>query len=360
MRPPLSFVLLLALAAAPNDHAVQQERSSNSSSRNDATATPPDAIVPFKIHVPAAVLVDLKQRLRRTRFPDEIPGTQWTQGSNLAYMKELVAYWLNEFDWRKRERRLNEFNQFKTDIDGVKIHFVHQRSKEQAAMPIVLIHGWPGSFVEFTKIFDPLLDPLRYGGRAEDAFHVVALSLPGYGFSDKPTEPGYSPQRLALVIAKLMARLGYTRYAIQGGDWGAIIGRLLAISDAPHVAGLHLNLCLAGPPLGTDPNSGVTPAELARMQTRQQEVADEHGYADVQSTKPQTVGYALNDSPAGLAAWIVQLFRRLCNCGDDIDSKFTKDEILTDVMIYWVTETATSSARLYYERRKSVESDVRV
>ncbi len=229
-----------------------------------------EAIVPFKIQVADSVLADLKERLGRTRFPGEIAKSDWDYGTNLTYLKELVTYWRDRFDWRAAERRLNQFDQFTTNIDGLDIHFIHQRSKNPNAMPIAVTHGWPGSVVEFTKIIGPLTDPAAHGGNADDSFHVVAISLPGFGFSGKPTERGYSPERIAGIIAKLMARLGYTRYGLQGGDWGSSISRFVALNDASHVAGLHLNFCLAGPPAGAkDPNEGVTPAELERTRARQ-------------------------------------------------------------------------------------------
>jgi pimeloyl-ACP methyl ester carboxylesterase len=313
-----------------------------------------DAVLSFKIHVPDAVLADLKQRLSRTRFPGEITGSSWDYGTNLAYLKELVTYWQQKFDWRAAERRLNQFDQFTTTIDGLEIHFVHQRSKNPNAMPIAITHGWPGSVVEFTKIIPLLTDPAAHGANASDSFHVVAMSLPGFGFSGKPTEPGYGPERMAGILAKLMARLGYTRYGLQGGDWGSSISRFVALNDASHVAGLHLNFCLAGPPAGAqDPNEGVTPAELERMRARQTFFDTERGYFLEQSTKPQTIGYALDDSPAGLAAWIVEKFRSWSDVNGNVEQKFTKDELLTNIMLYWVTQSGASSARIYYENQRA-------
>ena len=342
----------IALGCIAYTHGdAQTPRSQSVSPRPTASAR--DGIVPFKIRVPDDVLRDVRERLARTRFPDAIEESGWSYGTDLGYLKALVAYWRDTFDWRAQERRLNQFDQFKTNIDGLDVHFIHQRSAQSNAMPLVLLHGWPGSFVEFTKIIGPLTDPVAHGGRAEDAFHVVALSLPGFGFSDKPREPGFNPERMAAVASKLMARLGYTRYGAQGGDWGAILGRFIALDDASHVAGLHLNFCIAGapPPGVSDPNAGVPAAELDRMRARDAYMASERGYSQIQSTKPQTLGYALNDSPAGLAAWIVEKFRAWCDCDGDIEKKFTKDELLTNVMIYWATATATSSARIYYESR---------
>lgn len=313
------------------------------------SAATSDAIVPFKIQVPETVLRDLQTRLRNTRFPQEIPNTNWDYGTDLAYLRSLVSYWRDDFDWRAQERKLNELPQFKTTIDGLEIHFIHVKSREPRAFPLALTHGWPGSIVEFTKVLGPLTDPVRFNGRAEDAFDVVAISLPGFGFSEKPRERGYSPEKIGTLIAKLMARLGYTRYGLQGGDWGGIISRLVAINDASHVAGLHLNFCLAGP---TDPvNAGVPLSELQRAQARQADMENERAYQQIQGTKPQTLGFALDDSPAGLAAWIVEKFRSWCDCDGNIESRFTKDELLTNITLYWVTQTGTSSARIYYENR---------
>ena len=310
-----------------------------------------DAIVPFKIQVADSVLRDLKERLARTRFPEEIPGVGWDYGTDLTYLKSLVAYWRDRYDWRAQERRLNQFDQFTTDIDGLKIHFIHQRSKEPNAMPLAITHGWPGSIYEFTKVIGPLTDPVKYGGRAQDAFNVVAISLPGFGFSGKPRERGYSPEKAADIIAKLMARLGYQRYGVQGGDWGGIISRIVALKDPQHVAGLHLNFCIAGAPPGGDPNAGVPPSELQRQQERNTYMANERAYQQIQGTKPQSLGYAMEDSPAGLAAWIVEKFKVWCDCDGNVESRFTKDDLLTNVMLYWVTETATSAMRIYYENR---------
>jgi pimeloyl-ACP methyl ester carboxylesterase len=248
---------------------------------------------------------------------------------------------------------LNEFEQFKTNIDGIGVHFVHRRSKEPNALPLILIHGWPGSFAEFAKVIDPLTDPVRHGGRAEDAFHVVVPSLPGYGFSDKPPQYGYGRDRTAATFAQLMARLGYSRYGAQGGDLGAGISSKMALDDASHVAGLHLNLCTNGvPPDPSKPEAGVPAEELAKMREREAFWSDEEtAYSHMHGTKPQTIGYSLNDSPLGLAAWIVEKFRTWCDCDGNPEKAFTKDELLTNLTIYWVTQTATSAARFYYDNR---------
>ncbi len=312
-----------------------------------AGQSPDERIVPFTIRVPDGVLADLKARLARPRFPPPLQ-EGWTYGTDVAYLKNLVAYWHDKFDWRAQERKLNQFTHFTTTIDGLKIHFIHQKSKQPNAFPLLITHGWPGSFVEFTKVIGPLTDPAAYGGRAADAFDLVIPSIPGYGFSDKPTAPGYDPARIALMESKLMARLGYQRYGAQGGDWGAIINTQLALADPAHMAGLHLNMCIGGAP---DPNAKRTERELARQKTRMTFGGEETGYQQIQGTKPQTLGFGLNDSPIGLAAWIVEKFRTWCDCDGNPETIFTKDELLTNITLYWVTETAGSSARLYYESR---------
>lgn len=311
-----------------------------------------DAVVPFRINVPDTVLRDLQERLARTRFPSEIEGSGWNYGTNLAYLKELVAYWQTGYRWRDHERRLNELPQFRTSIEGIDIHFVHKRSSRADAVPLVLIHGWPGSIYEFTKIIGPLTEPGAHGGRPDDAFHVVALSLPGYGFSGKPREPGFGPRKTATIVAQLMARLGYTRYGAQGGDWGGIIVRHLGLVDRAHLIGLHSNFCVSGPPRGVaNPMDGVPPEELKRIEAARARVANEAGYQQIQATKPLTLGYGLNDSPAGLAAWIVEKFRTWSDSGGNVESRFSKDDLLTNIMLYWVTESGPSSVRMYFENR---------
>jgi pimeloyl-ACP methyl ester carboxylesterase len=311
----------------------------------------PDAIRPFSIRVSDASLADLKKRLDLTRLPEPLQGPGWTHGTDIGYLRELVAYWKTGFNWRDQERRLNQFEQFTTTIDGLRIHFLHRRAARADALPLLITHGWPGSFVEFTKAIGPLTDPAAHGGRAEDAFHVVIPSIPGFGFSEAPREAGFDPARIAAIEAKLMARLGYTRYGVQGGDWGSIISTQVALLDAPHLAGLHLNMCFGAAPAGTDPNAGLTTRELERLKARQVFQAEETGYQQIQGTKPQTLGIALNDSPAGLAAWIVEKFRTWCDCDGNPETVFSKDELLTNITLYWMTQTAASSARIYYESR---------
>jgi pimeloyl-ACP methyl ester carboxylesterase len=316
-----------------------------------AAQADPNAVVPYRINVPDAVLNDLKDRLARTRFPSEIEGSGWDYGTNLAYLRELVTYWQTTFNWREQERMLNQFPQFKTTIEGVDVHLIHKRSSHASATPLVLIHGWPGSIVEFAKIIDPLTEPTRHGATAADAFHVVALSLPGYGFSGKPRQTGFNSRKMAQVVAQLMARLGYTRYGAQGGDWGAIIVRQLGLVDPSHLIGLHSNMCIAAAPQGPNPNEGVPADELKRVEDARARIVTETGYSQIQGTKPMTVGFGLNDSPAGLAAWIVEKFRTWSDSSGHVEQRFSKDELLTNIMVYWVTETGPSSVRLYYENR---------
>jgi pimeloyl-ACP methyl ester carboxylesterase len=314
----------------------------------DAAKGKADSIRPFKINVSDAVLADLKERLARARFPDAIEGSGWDYGVDLAYMKELVTYWRERYDWRAQERELNKLEQFTTTIDGIDLHFIHVRSKEKNALPLVIVHGWPGSVYEFHKIIGPLTDPVAHGGKAEDAFHVVCPTLPGFGFSSKPREKGWSSQMMGVVIAKLMARLGYDRYGAQGGDWGSGITRFLTLADGGRCIGGHSNFPGGSRPKD-DPMRDVTPQEIARMEQRAKELRDHYGYSAIQGSRPLTLGYALNDSPVGLAAWVVDKFWAWSDHGGKLENSFTKDELLTNVMIYWVTETMPSSVRIYYE-----------
>ncbi len=310
-----------------------------------AQAQSSGAVAPFTIRVSDAVLQDLDERLARTRFPDEIPGVGWARGTPLAYLRPLIEYWRNSFDWREQERRLNAFQQFTAAIDGVNLHFIHQRSRHPNAMPLLITHGWPGSVVEFEKIIGPLTDPTAHGGDAADAFHVIAPSLPGFGFSGHPTETGWNPTRISDALAQLMARLGYSRYGAQGGDWGGIINTQLALGHADKLTGLHLNFCTGG----GGATEGLPQAELDRIRRRQEERADDGAYSQIQGTRPQTLGYGLNDSPAGTAAWIVEKFFTWSDVAQSPEEKFTKDELLTNITLYWVTATQTSSAQIYYE-----------
>ena len=309
-------------------------------------AAEPQSIVPFKIQVSNAVLADLKERLSRARFADELDGTAWDYGTNLAYLKGLVEYWRDKYNWRAQEKQLNAFDQFKTTIDGVEIHFIHQRSKNPNAMPLLLLNGWPSSIVEYEKVIGPLTDPVVHGGRLDDSFHVVIPSMPGFGFSGKPHERGYDPERIARMWVQLMARLGYTRYSAHGSDWGNGIATRVALDDPSHVAALHLAGCGGGAPAAPQAPTSPTPSVNSQVNA-----AHNLGYQEIQSTKPQTLGQGLSDSPVALASWIIEKWYGWSDHDGDVEKTFTKDELLTNVMIYWVTNSGASSARIYYESR---------
>ena len=315
------------------------------------------SITPFEIVVPDAAISDLKTRLQNTRLPDQISETTWEYGTDKTYLTELIDYWENEFDWKEQERTLNEFDHFKTEIDEIEMHFIHQRSEHPDAIPLMIVHGWPGSISEFSKIIDPLVDPVAYGGSASDAFHVITPSLPGFGFSSAPTQPGYSPEKIAHILAALMEKIGYQRYAIAGGDWGAIINRYLAFNYPDRLIGLHSNMMLAGPPTDREQRADVTQVEETARAARGAYMQNERAYQQIQGSKPQTLGYGLNDSPTGLAAWIVEKFHGWTDMPQGatgyLDNHFTKDELLTNIAIYWFTGTITSSTRIYYENSKT-------
>ena len=307
-----------------------------------------EAIERFRVRVDDAVLEDLHSRLLRTRFPDQIEGTGWEYGTPVDYLRELVEYWRDTYDWRAQETRLNELAHFRTRIEGQSIHFIHARSARADAFPLLLMHGWPGSIVEFLEVIPPLTEPESHGGRAADAFHVIAPSLPGYGFSEPTRTRGWDVRRIARAFIDLMRRLGYTRYGAQGGDWGAQIATQIGALDPEHCAGIHLNMPVADRPEPPVPLSDEDKADLAAMQQFQR---GESGYALEQATKPQTLGVALNDSPAGLLAWIVEKFRTWSDCGGHPEPTFSRDQLITNAMLYWVTQTITSSARLYWEHQ---------
>lgn len=311
-----------------------------------------DTIEPYRIEISQAALDDLQRRLDRTRLPDQLPDTDWGYGVDMDWLTTLLDYWGEEFDWRAQEAQLNQFDQFVTHIDGVDMHFIHQRSPHAQATPLLLTHGWPGSIVEFRHIIDALTHPEAHGGSADDAFHVIAPSLPGFGFSGKPTQPGYNPERMAHMLADLMQRLGYERYGAQGGDWGGIINRIVAARYPERLIGLHSNFVLASAPRDPDILAATPAYELQRREARQAYMANEVGYQQIQGTKPQTVGVGLNDSPAGLAAWIGEKFHGWSDLPDgNIASKFSPDDLLTNISVYWFTQSITSSARIYYENR---------
>ena len=308
------------------------------------------AVQPYKIEIPDSVLDDLKSRLERTRWPDELPDTGWDYGSNLDYVKELVEYWRTKFDWHAQEKLINSFSHFKSEVDGLNIHFIHEKGKGPNPMPLVLTHGWPGTFFEMYKVIPMLSDPASHGGDPADAFDVVAPSMPGYGFSDATDKRGLSVLSIGDLWAKLMSEnLGYQRFAAQGGDWGARVTAKLGLSHGDKVIGIHTTSTSSPTPYQGPGTRELSEAEKAMLAQRVQWLADEGGYSHIQATKPQTLSYGLNDSPAGLAAWIVEKYRTWSDCGGDVESRFTKDELLTTITIYWVTQSINSSTRLYYE-----------
>ncbi|GGF14015.1 epoxide hydrolase family protein [Williamsia phyllosphaerae] len=296
---------------------------------------------PFRIEIDQADLDDLADRLARTRWAEPETVDDRSQGLPEAYLRDLVAYWADGYDWRRLEQRLNGLPQFRTDIDGLGIHVIHVRSSRADATPLLLTHGWPGSVCEFLDVIGPLTEPAD----TEPAFHLVIPSLPGFGFSDKPTRPGWNIERIADAWATLMARLGYERYAAQGGDWGAIITTALGERDADHLLGIHLNMPLAPP----DPDDTPTAQEAEIIAAQNEHRWYRTGYQKQQSTRPQTIGYSLVDSPVGQAAWIVEKFWDWTDHDGDLSAILTRDQILDGVMMYWLTASGASSARIYWE-----------
>ena len=301
----------------------------------------------FRVEVSDDELADLKNRLANTRFPEAETPEDWSQGVPLGYAQELVEYWRSEYDWRAREAYHNRFPQFKTNIDGLDIHFIHARSDVEGARPLLITHGWPGSVVEFHKVIEPLIDPLSHGGAAEDAFHIICPSLPGYGFSDKPSETGWGVEKIAEAWNTLMLRLGYEQYLAQGGDWGSAVTTAIGLQNKGACTGIHVNM----------PNARATKEAL--------ENPDEHdkralagakyyqeqgaGYSKQQSTRPQTLGYGLVDSPVGQAMWIIEKFYEWTDCDGHPENVLSKDELLDNVMFYWLQGNGASSGRLYWE-----------
>jgi pimeloyl-ACP methyl ester carboxylesterase len=304
-------------------------------------------IRPFHLETPDAQLEDLRQRLQRTRWPEAETVGDWTQGIPLSYTKELCAYWADGYDWRLTEERLKALPQFHTEVDGLDLHFLHVRSPHPGAMPLIMTHGWPGSIIEFLKVIGPLTDPVAHGGDAADAFDLVCPSLPGYGYSAKPEAPGWGVGRIGAAWVELMARLGYERYGAQGGDWGSAVTTSIGLQDPSHVAGIHLNMPIVPPGSMTFENLSETEqAAVASMAHYQQW---ESGYSKQQSTRPQTVGYGLVDSPVGQCAWIVEKFWAWTDCEGHPENVLTRDELLDNVMLYWLTASGASSGRLYWE-----------
>ena len=313
----------------------------------------------FSISIPQQDLDDLADRLARTRWPASVPGAAWERGVPVSYLRELADYWRTGFDWRAAEARLNAYPQFTTEVDGQKIHFLHVKSPESDATPLLLLHGWPGSIVEFLHVIGPLTDPRSHGADPGQAFDLVIPSLPGFGFSGPVSEPGWGSRRTARALAELMRRLGYSRYGAQGGDFGAFVAPDLGRVDPDHVIGIHVNAATMGfVPFGDIPEeepATFSPAEKQRLQRMQTYLSEGNGYFQIQSTRPQTLSYALTDSPAGQLAWIVEKFKEWTNSGHELpEDAIPRDEMLTDVRVYWFTGTAGSAANVaYYESMHS-------
>jgi len=306
-------------------------------------------ITPFAIRIEDAALTDLRDRLLRTRWPDEINDDAWEWGTRADTLRRFVDHWANGYDWRKHEAALNQLPQFRAEIDGQNIHFVHIRGKGPNPHPLVVTHGWPGSFIEMRGIIPLLTDPAAHGGDPADAFDLIIPSLPGYGFSDAPTQPGMSPRAVAALWVKLMQGLGYARFGLQGGDWGAIVSTNMAVHHPGVVSGFHLNFLAGGFP---PPSAGASDAERAYFAARANWYETEGAYGHEHGTKPQTLAYGLTDSPAGLAAWILEKFRTWSDCHGDPASAISMDDLLTNISIYWFTATIASSIRLYKEMRR--------
>jgi pimeloyl-ACP methyl ester carboxylesterase len=309
---------------------------------------------PFEVQIGEEILDDLRARLSRTRWPDEIADAGWDYGTNLAYMRELVGYWQGIFDWREQEERLNRLAHFRAEVSGFGVHFIHERGKGPDPMPLMLTHGWPSTFFEFSKIIPLLTDPERHGGEAVDAFDVVVPSLPGYGFSDRPIERDFS-RRIPELWVRLMEELGYPRFAAHGVDVGASVANLVGLWYPNSVIGIHVTY-------PAEPYTGPGARELSErerelLEGRPRGQEAEGGYTHIQRTKPQTLSYALDDSPAGLAAWIVEKFRAWSDCDGDVERRFSKEELLTNLTIYWATETIGSSFRIYRDWALGAESN---
>lgn len=300
---------------------------------------------PFTIAVPDALLADLEDRLERTRWPDQLPSTGWAYGTDTAYLRELVEYWQNDFDWRAQEQRLNGFHQFRAAIDDTRIHFVHERSRDPNAIPLLLLHGWPSSFVQMLDLLPLLTDPAGHGMPGAQSFHVVVASLPGFGFSDPPTRTGVGFATAAELMTKLMTDvLGYERYGVRGSDLGGVIVRQMAATHPDRVIGVHLT-GIIGAAGGQPPYTAAEQKFIDASAAIEGDIA----YARLQMSRPQTLAVSLMDSPAGLASWIVEKFRAWSDSGGNLESRFSKDELLTNLMVYWASGTAPSSVRMYYE-----------
>jgi len=306
-----------------------------------------EAIIPFTLAVPEADLDDLRARLARTRWPEKETVDDWSQGSPLARVQALCDYWRSAYDWRRCEAQLNALGQFRTNIDGLDIHFLHARSPHPGARPLLITHGWPGSVIEFLKVIGPLTDPPAHGGQPDDAFHVIAPSMPGYGFSQKPARTGWGVARIAAAWVCLMKRLGYDRWLAQGGDWGAAVTTAIGALRPPGCAAIHVNMPLVYPTAAD--RDGASPRELDFFRGQQFYRDWDSGYAKLQSTRPQSLGYGLVDSPAGLAAWIYEKYQAWTDNAGAPEDALSRDEMLDNIMMYWLPGAGASAARLYWE-----------
>ena len=303
-------------------------------------------ITPFTINIPEEQITDLQNRINNTRWAEEECVNDWSQGIPLTYVREVADYWANQYDWRKSERYLNTFDHYQTNINDLDIHFIHQKSPHQNAYPLVITHGWPGSIIEFHKVIQPLVNPTKHGGKAEDAFHVICPSLPGYGFSGKPTVSGWGVEKIAQTWDQLMVRLGYGNYGAQGGDWGAAVTTQIG-RNVGHCDGIHINMPIGRP----TPESLQDPTDEEKSALEGLTYYQEwdSGYSKQQSTRPQTLGYGLVDSPVGQMAWVIEKFWSWMDCDGHPENTLTRDELLDNVMLYWLTASGASSARLYWE-----------
>ena len=312
------------------------------------------AIQPFKAHIPDRILIYLRRKLADAKWPDQLPGTSWEYGADIKKVHELATYWQKQYNWRAQEVVINQYHQYTTEIDGQQIHFIHERSDHPNAIPLLLIHGWPGSFVEFLGLIEPLTRPAT---NRTPAFDVVIPSLPGFGFSGPTTTRGWSPERMAKAFIVLMDRLGYSRYGIQGGDWGSTIARDMACQAPTHVIGLHLNLLFADPPNPEAIATTMSELERRRFSYFQRE---ESSYFNLQASRPQTLAYALTDSPVGWLGWVIDKFQMLTDNNGDFLTAVDRDTFLTDVTLYWVTGTVGSAMRIYRENRLSGEESAQL
>ncbi|MCE9578052.1 MAG: epoxide hydrolase [Deltaproteobacteria bacterium] len=364
LRHRLRALAAFAAAVALPSSGCDSTTTTNARPKENQTVKPTtsshpseaEAIRPFTVHVPQAELDELRRRVQATRWPDKETVADQSQGVPLATLKPLVAYWGTDYDWRKAEAALNAFPQFMTRIDGLDIHFIHVKSKHPNAMPLIITHGWPGSIFELTKTIDPLVNPTAHGGKAEDAFDVVIPSMPGYGFSERPTTTGWNPDRMGRAWDVLMKRLGYDHYVAQGGDWGSVVADVMAKQAPRGLRGIHVNMPATIPPAvaealtrGGPPPAGLAPDEKAAYEQMDAFYKQGGAYGAMMVTRPQTIGYALTDSPVGLAAWFYDKMAAWTYSGGDPLKVLTRDEILDDITLYWLTNTETSGARLYWE-----------